>query len=1501
MYQIIPFIKIEQVIKKVGKKILKWLGYFVLFLLLLSVLFSIPAVQSKLANYATQKLRKKFNTTISIKKIDLSLLGNIQLKGVEIKDHHQDTLIFVKNLNTSLLNAKKVLNNEVNLGSISIDGTYVYMKTYKGETDDNMAIFIDSFGDSSPKDSLTKPFTLRSSNVYLNDLHYKLINFNNKEPISFSAKNIGGSLQDMLIYGPDFSAKIRGLYFADNMGLEVTSLTTDFSYSKTAMHFKNTRLKTRKSHIKADIDFTYKRKDLASFNDKVNVKAIFDKSKIAVSDLNKYYSELSGNDEVNFSGNLDGKLNNFHLNKLSLNSKQGIKINGDLEFVNAVNFERGFVFKGDLKNVTASYNELKTILPNVLGKRLPTEFRKFGEFTAEGLVHITSEQIDAKVNLKSKIGGIVSDLQISNIDDIDYASYNGEVELIKLNIGVLLNNPLFGKTSLKGDVKGSGFKLENINTSFNGKVSELNFKNYTYNEIDANGQYQNNKFDGDLKIDDENFKMNFTGLADLSSEVNKFDFKSDIEYLDLKETNLFTRDSIAVLKGQVELDIEGNTFDDITGKATFNNILYTNQKEEYIFKEFDITSSLKNNVKRIEVSSKDIANGYLSGNFSFSELLPVAQNALGSIYTNYTPYIVEPNQYLDFNFTIYNQIVTVFFPDISIDDNTKVKGRVKANQNQLKLTISSPKIDVYGNEIKDILLRTDNQNPLYNSHLTASEINTKYYNVSKLNLLSLNQNDTLYFKSVFAGGKKKNEDFNLDFFYTFNMEGKSVVGLEKSSFKFKENVWDINPDELNANKVTFDLKSNDFKFSQFKLVSREQKVAFSGSLKGESEKKLFVDFTKVKLQSFLPKIDSLALKGVLSGSLDFVQKDEIYSPQASLSVKDFQVNDFKQGDLSLKVKGDNSYEKYKVDLSIDNEKVKSIAASGSLDFSEERPLIDLEVYLEEFGLKAFSPLGQDVLSSIRGAASGDFYLRGFLGNPEMEGILSLKNAGLKFPYLNVDYDFEGESIITLQEQSFIFENFSLLDTRHNTKGILVGSISHKDFNKWFLDINIEADNLLVLDTENTEEALYYGSAFIDGNASITGLTDQLTIDINAKTKSGTNFVVPLKDIETVDNYSLIHFKTIDAAVKKNQNEIALEAIKGLSLNINLEVTKDATAQVVIDEIYGSQLSGNGSGNLDIRINTRGKFEMYGDYTIDNGVYDFKYGGIVNKPFLIQKGGAISWNGDPYAANLDVTAIYKAKANPGVLLQNFNSNRKIEVDLVTKITGGLFSSKQDLDIQLTNVDPIIASELEFILNDNNVNEKTTQFISLLAFGNFANPDKVDFNAGETISNTASSAVAAAFSSLLNNPNGKFQLGLDYQQGDSGNDIESLNVDNQVDVSVSTQVSDRVIINGKVGVPVGAQTQSSVVGEVKVEVLLNKVGNFRGVIFNRQNEIQYSTEEEGYTQGVGLSYQVNFNTLSGLLKKINKQNKTNKTKIKAKNIVIIDSIKKVKNGIINFEGN
>jgi len=1450
-------------------------GYFLLFLLFVSILFSIPAVQTKLGGIATKKLNQDFNTRISIKKVDLSFLGNVQLEGIEIRDHHQDTLIFVNELKTSIFSFKNSIQNKFNLGNVSLDGVYVYMKTYQGESRDNMAVFVNSFGNDSQKDSVTSPFTLSSPNMYINNLNYKLINENAVNPVSFSAKNGGASLQEVFIYGPDFSSKIRGLYFEDNKGLEIKNLSTDFKYSKTAMNFKNTILQTRNSEIKATIDFSYKIQDLSSFNDKVHINATFDNSVLSLPDLKKYYSELEGNDVLYFSGDMNGKLNDFSLDKLRLSSKFGIGIIGDFNFLNAVNHNRGFTFNADVKTFSATYFHLRTMLPNVLGTVLPSASKKLGKFSMKGTVALDPNKINASFDLASQIGHVSSELEIHGFSDEAAPIYDGKIQLKNFDLGVLLNNPLFGKTSFQVALNGQGFEPNLANTSFNAKVSKLNFKKYTYKNIDLEGLYKNKRLDGSMKIEDEYFKTNLNGFADLSSSSNKFDFNTEIKYLNLKETKLYERDTISILKGNVKIDLEGNAYDNIIGKLTFDNISYENQLDQFNFKQFNLTSSLKNNVKKIELKSEDIANGYLSGNFYFSELFSVAQNSLGEIYTNYKPYIVKPNQFFDFNFTIYNQIVSVFFSEISIDDTTKIKGKIKTDNNQLRLKLSSPKIDFYGNEIRDLFLRTDNQNPLYNSHVTASKVRTKYYNVSELNLLSLHQNDTLFFKSVFTGGNKKKEDFNLDFFYTFNATGKSVIGFDTSSFKLKDNIWNISPNESIPNKVTFDLKENEFNFSKFKLVSGTQKVTFQGSLNADADKELFIDFTKVKLESFLPTLDSLALKGALSGSIDLVQREGIYNPKALLTINDFDVNGFYQGDLSLRLKGDNSYEKYTVDLSIDNRKVKSIEASGFLDFSDKRPLIDLEVYLEEFGLDAFSPLGKDVLSSIRGTASGNFSLSGFLGNPAMDGAIKLKNAGLKFPYLNVNYDFEVEPIVRLKEQSFIFEDFSLLDTKYKTEGILKGNISHKNFNQWVLEMKIDSDNLLVLDTQNSEDSMYYGTTFIDGVANFTGLTDQLTIDVNAKTMPQTNFVVPLKDVQTADSYRLIHFKSKETKTKEKQQQIALEAVKGLSLNINLEVTKDATAQVVIDEVNGSQLTGNGAGDLMIEIDTRGKFNMFGDYTISSGVYDFKYGGIVNKPFLIQKGGAISWNGNPYEANLDVTAVYKAKANPGVLLPNFNSNRKIEVDLVTRITGGLFSSSQDLDIQLTNVDPIIASELEFVLNDNNVNEKTTQFVSLLAFDNFVNPDKVDFNAGATISSRASSALAAAFSSLLSRPDDKFQLGLDYQQGNRGNDIDRLNTDNQVDVSVSTQLGDKVIINGKVGVPVGAQTQSSVVGEVKVEVLLNEEGNFRGVIFNRQNEIQYSTEEEGYTQGVGLSYQVNFNTLSSLLKKIatKKKNRTN----------------------------
>ena len=1465
-----------------------------LFLLLLVVFFSIPAVQTKLASVVTDRINEDFGTNLVIKKVDLSLLGTVALKGIEIRDHHQDTLIFVNQLRTSLQNVSDIMNNKVDLGSVSIKGIDFHLKTYKDEDYDNLSIFVEQLEEDRPRVPSTTPFTLGTSDIYLEDLNFRQEDENDAIPLAFAAYKGGGSLQDFKIEGPNVSAQINGLYFVDNRGIDFTNVTTSFKYTKESMDFKNTIVKTPNSYLKAQIRFDYKRENLGNFNELVEIDAVFDQSYLSVLDLKKLYYEVSGNDVLHFTTQLHGSLNNFSTTDLMLDSDQGIQIYGDFNFINAVNSELGFFLTADIKNITANHRQLNGILPNLLGKTLPTEFKRLETFTLSGITKLTEQHIEATWAIDSPIGEVLADMEVKGFHNIDEAEYKGEVEFRDFDIGTFFNDPLFGKMSFLGEVDGEGFRIDNINSTFTGKIFEFDFRNYSYKDITVDGKYANNLFDGKLDVNDPNLKMKFEGLANISRDESQFDFNANISHANLKSTHFYERDSISVLEGVIDLDIRGNSLNEIIGIANFKNIKYKNQHGVYPFQQFLVLSSKTDSIKQIRIDSEDIIKGDIRGNFKFEQLGSIVQNTLGSMYSNYTPYPIEEHQFLDFDFTIYNQIVELFMPEVSVAPNTKIKGIIEADTNHLKLTASSPQVRAYGNTMDTLLLRTDNRNPKlpYASYLTAKRLSTPYYKLSKFNMINLNRNDTLFFKSEFQGGNMTEEDVNLDFYFTIDNDKKSVLGLEKSNVHFKTNNWTINPANNKENKVVFDLKTEEYTFSPFLLETGNQKIKFRGVLRDSSYASMHAEFVEVDLESLLPKIDSLDLQGQLNGVIDFTQKDRLMSPKGSLVINNFEINDFQQGDLSLNMRGENSYEQYQVELFLDTDKARHISATGAIDFSKAMPIVDLEVEIQDFQVNAFSPLGEDVLSSIRGMASGNFSLKGLLQNPEMNGELTLKNAGLQFPYLNVDYNLAEGATIDLDGQSFNFQNIGLKDIKYETEGLLNGSITHKNFDDWFLDLQLSSENLLVLDTQDSEEALYYGTGFIKGNASISGLTQAITIDVNAKTMPKTLFVIPLKDIASVDNYRLIHFKN-EKKPEEIRKELQLDQVEGVDLDIKLEVTKDAIAQVVIDEVNGSELEGSGTGDLRIQINTRGKFNMFGDFRIDNGIYNLKYSGVINKPFKILKGGTISWDGNPFEANLNVKALYNTKANPAVLLENFNTNRKIDVNLLTHISGSLFNSTQEFDIEIPNANSTITSELDFILNNGNLDSKVRQFFSLLALNQFASPEQTDINGRDLVTGTTGSAIGQLVSDMISSD--KVQVQVDYTSGQIQDPQNDLAIDTTVDVSLTTQVSDRVIINGKVGVPVGTQTQSSVVGEVKVEVLLNESGNFRGVIFNRQNEIQYSAQEEGYTQGLGLSYQVNFNSLSEFLTKLRLKKKSKQKK----EVVEEDSVKNTSRQLINFK--
>ena len=111
----------------------------------------------------------------------------------------------------------------------------------------------------------------------------------------------------------------------------------------------------------------------------------------------------------------------------------------------------------------------------------------------------------------------------------------------------------------------------------------------------------------------------------------------------------------------------------------------------------------------------------------------------------------------------------------------------------------------------------------------------------------------------------------------------------------------------------------------------------------------------------------------------------------------------------------------------------------------------------------------------------------------------------------------------------------------------------------------------------------------------------------------------------------------------------------------VEVEHDETLKNVIDgslkvkagikNTSGSTIKGRGVGGLLVEINTNGKFDMWGDFSVFEGVYNFAYGGIVGKQFIVQPGGTLAWEGDPLSAMINIEAIYKTQANPSPLLDN----------------------------------------------------------------------------------------------------------------------------------------------------------------------------------------------------------------------------------------------------------
>jgi hypothetical protein len=1441
-------------------------------LLVLFIALTLPSVQTKLAKYFVENINKNYRLNIEIEEVQLTLFGGVKLKNVFILDHHKDTLIYTKRINTTIQGAKNILDGDLIFGDIALDGVLFNLKTYKNEKKTNLDYFIDAFGKS--KVPSKKHFLLTASKVNLSDGRFVLIDENHETAKSVDFTRLNISITNFKIYGPEVYANIQKMSFLDHRGLYVKNLKANYSFTQQHMVLEDLEILTKESSIKGYAALNYQIEDFSDFVNKVEFDVKLKKAKLASNDIRFFYDELGKYQFFKLRTHITGPLNNLKLLDLNLKDNRGTQIMGFVNFKNLLGDKnQEFYMNGKFDKLTTNYDDLVGILPNVLGKKLPIIIKKFGDVSLVGNTQLTTTSIHANLIANTGLGSIKSKFIINNMDQSDKADYVGYIVLSDFNIGNLLDNKDLSKVSLNIDVDGKGFSEKYLNTSLKGIISNFAYNGYNYKNVTVDGNFKLPFYKGSIIVNDPNLKMNFDGLVDLSKKENKYDFQIKIDKAELHKLN-FVNDTISKFNGDIIVDMQGNSIDDMHGNIYVNNASYLNTKSTYQFNDFNVNSSFDDSrIRTIKVSAPDIANGTIVGRYKYAELKGLVSNSLGSLYTNYKPIKVKRGQFLKFNFEVYNKIVEVFLPEIKISENTIVKGNINSDNNEFKLIFNSPKIATTDISLDNIKFSLDNKNPLYNAYIELDTIKYKDYKIRDFSLINVTSKDTLFFRTEFKGGSKGEDYFNLDLYHTIDNNNNNVVGFSKSEIKLKNSLWFLNELNSSNNRVVFDKKLKEFKLEDFILSNKEQEVKLNGEFKGSSYKDINLEFKNFDINALTSAQESFAIYGNLNGKVNFNQNKLVYKPTASLVVDNLKVNNYDLGILNFDIKGDENLKKFTLYSTIENKDSESFSADGNFEIVNKETLFDLNLKFDRFNLATLSSLGGDVISNIRGYVSGNATIGGSVNKPVINGRLYVNDGGLAISYLNVDYALKDKTIIDLTDEKFLFRNTILIDTKYNTTGTLNGVVEHKNFSDWKLDLSINSKRLLVLDTKDSDEAAYFGTAFIDGVATIKGPTNGLFIKVDAKSEKGSTLKIPINNAESVSENSFIHF--ITPKEKFNlQNGIAdnKKNYNGLELEFDLEITPNAEVEVILDRNSGHGMKGRGNGTLLFKINTLGNFNMWGDFLPYDGTYNFKYGGIIDKKFKVKKGGSIIWEGNPMKAQLNLEAVYKTSANPALLLENSSVNKKVDVEVVIGIRGDLTRPEPDFLIDFPTISSVLKSELQTELADKDVRQ--TQALYLLSTGSFLGKDGSSQAVTSSVYETASSMLG----SIVQSKDEKFEMNFNVVSPDNR---PSSQTDGRFEAIVSSKVNERITINGKIGVPFGGVNESAIVGAVDIKYRINDDGSFNFHVFNKENDLNYLTQDIGYIQGAGISYEVDFDTFKELVGKMFGSRKlTKENKIKAK---------------------
>jgi len=1427
-----------------------------MLLILLTFIFSLPPVQKTVARKTVEQINRKYRINIQVGKLNLFPPGKIEAESVFIADHHGDTLFYARRMQTGIRNIWDALRGKIRLKPLHLHDATAKIITYSGEKKDNWSIFFDKFSEDG-KQGNSSHSVLHISAVVWNKGKVVIADYNHAPHPAYELRNLSVYAENFEIKGSRMHASIRKTSFDDSFGLRVRQVQGDYFYTPDSMGLRNLVYRTAYSQLRGYLLFRYDREKLRHFTDEADLEG-FLKGKIGTDDANLFADGIFVPGKVfDWQSGLSGVLNELELDSVSWKFPgTRLRYAGDLVLYDITRKDSsGFHADGRLQ---IQYEDLQILMPEISERRLPKNLQALGLTLLKGEFDYRPQYISARMHARAKPGSALTAFTY-RFDSVPF--YRFRLHTPGMDAGKILDMPSLGIFEGRLTATGTNLHISRTRSQLYVNAKRFGYKGYVYRNLLLKGNVVKGIFSGKLDVNDPSLKGTWKGDLALDGRRQLWKFRTDVKHWDLYKTGWLRQDTLAQIRFAASADMRGNSVDNLMGRLQIRNLLYRRTGQEYKLKFLNLISSAKGTEKEIRIESDKAVNGFMRGNFAVSRLPLMFRQVLGTVFPGFKPRKSTTNESVRFRFKFDTNLLQILDPSVKFTRNTLIKGRISTKDNYIHTDVESEELIYDGLTFFNARLSIDNRNPIYNMYIKADSVASDFYSLENLRAINVTIRDTVYLKLKGFGGPGRRDTLDIGARYTLDTLGNLRLRFMPSRLKIKNKEWRMDP-EKHFDMIAYYPASDSLAVRDLVLFHENESLRVDGFNTPE-RRKITADARRLHMEDWLPPMENFQFAGIVSVRLISGKNKQQDFYNVSGQVENLKWNDVLLGKMEGTVRTISS-ETFFLDTKIHRDGTDLLRANGYVD-RKSRDL-NVHVNLDEFPLTPFNEVLKDIFRNVRGEVSGHTAVTGKLKNPLYHGELYLKNAGLTVNELNVDYRFADRQKIRVDGQKFVFNRNEFEDTRYHTTGTLDGYVSFYNFTNWYLDLDIAGDNLLVLDTPYSEEALYYGTAFVNGHGKISGYTHKIKIDARVASRPRTRIYIPLKDVETVGEDPYIRFYDEEEYEKKKQNpdqKIIYKVYEGLELNLDIDITQDAEIEIVLDQEFGSRLKSRGEGNVLMEIDTEGKFNMWGTYTVAEGKYNFRYAGVIDKEFDVEPGSTIIWNGDPFRAELDIKAVYfipAADITP-LLSESVPYAKRVPVKVIIYIKGDLMKPRIDFDVELPEASPVIRSEVEYALRDPDM--RMLQVISLLYSGNFISPNVLKFDNMTAVEGNLSERVLSVFNSLLEND--IFNVKLDYVP-DRQDPHTNVKTDSRVGLTIQTKINKRIYINGKLAMPVGRYTKSSVSGDIEADIWLTEDGTIQLRIYNKRTEIEFVDQEESYTRGLGISFQVDFDTFKEILSKL-----------------------------------